>query len=169
MISLVPWGVMGKDTWGCRKLCYACSTQTLIITSSAGNSADEYPRWPHNRWAHCGSWCWSSHIILYCRKWKEDGCPARSGHSKCDYITNKKERGEDSIWEEVHHTGRVALVPVRDWEKGVLIMTRYLHLQGSSFGCLTWKAVVSKRRSLAMLGGPEKTLERCSLFDKYNI
>lgn len=43
--------------------------------------------------------------------------------------------GGDSIWEEVYHTGRVAIVPVRDWEKGVLIMTRNLRLQGSSFGC----------------------------------
>lgn len=45
---------MGKGTWGCCKLCYARGTQTLIITSSAGNGADEYPCWPQNRQTHFG-------------------------------------------------------------------------------------------------------------------
>lgn len=100
----------------------------------------------------------------------------RSGATERDYITNKKkkkERGEDSIWEEVYHTGRVALVLVRDWERGALIMAHNPHLQGSSFGCLsilrTEIQSVSEKRSMTLLGGPARRLNRCSLFDKYKL
>lgn len=41
----------------------------------------------------------------------------------CDYIRNGMKKTVDSIWEDVHHTGRVALVRLRDWGGGVLIMT----------------------------------------------
>lgn len=105
----------------------------------------------------------STHIILYCWKWKEDRCPVRSGGTKCDYIANKKrKRGEDSIWEEVYHTGRVALVLVRDWERGALITAREQQIQSSRFGCLsvlrTEIPSVSQKRSMALLGGPVRTL-----------
>lgn len=55
---------------------------------------------------------------------KEDRCPARR---TCDYIRKgmgkKKKTQVDSIWEDVYHTGRVALVRLRDWAGGVLIRT----------------------------------------------
>lgn len=79
----------------------------------------------------------------------------RSGATECDYITNEKKRGEDSIWEEVYHTGRVALVLVRDWERGALITAHNPHLQGSSLGCLsillTEIQSVSQKRSMTLL------------------
>ena len=144
----------GQGHLGCCKLCYACGTQTLIITSSAGNGADEYPCWPQKRVSGAAAVV-SSHIILYWWKWKEDRCPVRSGATECDYITKEKKRGEDSIWEEVYHTGRVALVLVRDWERGALITAHNLHLQGSGFGCLsillTEIQSVSQKRSMTLL------------------
>lgn len=35
----------------------------------------------------------------------------------------RDEKAVDSIWEDVYHTGRVALVRLRDWGGGVLIRT----------------------------------------------
>lgn len=88
-------------------------------------------------------------------------------------IASQEKRQEDSIWEEVYQTGRVALVLVRDWERGALIMAHTPHLQGSSFGCLSFVRPeiqsVSEKRSMALLGGPVRTLNRCSLFDKYKL
>lgn len=47
------------------------------------------------------------------------------------------------------------------------------HRRGSSFGCLSVLRPeiqsVSEKRSMALLGGPVRTLNRCSLADKYKL
>lgn len=86
----------------------------------------------------------------------------RSGRYQVRLHHKQERSAEDSIWEEVYHTGRVALVLVRDWERGALITAHKLHLRGSSFGCLsilqTKIQPVSQKRSMALLGGPVRTL-----------
>lgn len=158
MISLPPRRVMGKGTWGCCKLCYACGTQTLIITSSAGSGADEYPCWPQNRRTRFGSCCWSQlthNSLLLEMKRGLVSCEQRRYQVRLHHKQEK--RREDSIWEEVYHIGRVALLLVRDWGRGALIMAHSPHLQGSSFGCLsilqTEIQSVSEKSSMTLLGG----------------
>lgn len=67
----------------------------------------------------------------------------------------------------------VALVLVRDWERGALIMAHHPHLLGPSFGCLSILRAeiqsVSEKRSMTLLGGPVRTVNRCSFPDKYKL
>lgn len=107
-----------------------------------------------------------SHIKLYC--WEREKVCGQKGWYQL-WLHHKQElRGENSISEEVYHTGKVAGVPVRDWRRAALIMTHKTYLSGFSFGCLSILGSeiqsLSGKRSMAPLADPVRAPSRRSVF-----
>lgn len=159
--------VMGKGTlgcggrWrGCCKLWSVCSTQTLIITSSAGSGADGCPRWPQKAVGRLFfSPCRRRNVMLHCSKWKGDGCPASERRWRSAITSRTRQKrgriqfGEKCItlWRK-RTGGVVALVLVTECECTALITTvtsGTLRVQLWCHFLVLWPEIqpVSRRRS----------------------